>query len=49
MVFMDLSNFRPRPALVTRSSDVQRPRFPVIDAHNHLMPGFGDWMQAPAF
>ncbi|MFN8569199.1 MAG: hypothetical protein U0Z44_17140 [Kouleothrix sp.] len=28
-------------ALVTRASAVERPRFPVIDAHNHLGPEFG--------
>ena len=44
---MDLSHFRPRPTLVTRSSEIQRPRFPVVDAHNHLMEGFGNWIQRP--
>lgn len=38
---MLLADYRPRPALVTRASVVERPRFPVIDAHNHLGPEFG--------
>ncbi len=45
---MQLSEFRPHPALVTRASAVERPRFPVIDAHNHLGPEFGGgWDQRP--
>ena len=45
---MLLSEFRPRPALVTQASAVKRPRFPVIDAHNHLGPEFGGgWDQRP--
>ncbi|HNP73048.1 MAG TPA: amidohydrolase family protein [Kouleothrix sp.] len=38
---MLLSEYRPLPALTTRVSEVARPRFPVIDAHNHLGPEFG--------
>lgn len=38
---MQLSAFRPRPALVTNITSIKRPRFPVIDAHNHLGPEFG--------
>ena len=34
---MLLSDFKPRPALVAPSSAVISPRFPVIDAHNHLI------------
>jgi predicted TIM-barrel fold metal-dependent hydrolase len=45
---MELSHFRPRPALVTKHTEVTRPRFPVIDAHNHLGPTFGGgWDQRP--
>ena len=45
---MKLSEFRPRPALVTRQTLIERPRFPVIDAHNHLGPEFGGgWAQRP--
>ncbi|MBX3083293.1 MAG: amidohydrolase family protein [Anaerolineae bacterium] len=36
-----LGEFRPRPALVTKTTTVLRPRFPVIDAHNHLGTPFG--------
>jgi predicted TIM-barrel fold metal-dependent hydrolase len=42
---MLLSNYKPRPALVTSATPIERPRFPVIDAHNHL---FGDYAQRPA-
>jgi len=39
-----LADFRPRPALRTPSHPIARPRFPVIDAHNHLGAAFGgDW------
>lgn len=45
---MLLRDFRPRPALVTRVTQVDRPRFPVIDAHNHLGPEFGGgWIDRP--
>lgn len=33
---MLLENFRPRAQLVTKTTAVDRPRFPVVDAHNHL-------------
>lgn len=36
---MQLSDYKPRPALVVPSTEINTPRFPVIDAHNHL---FGD-------
>lgn len=45
---MLLSDFHPRPTLVTRASTVERPRFPVIDAHNHLGEFGGRWDQRPA-
>ena len=38
---MLLSDYHPRPALVTRATAVERPRFAVIDAHNHLGELFG--------
>ncbi len=37
---MDLENYRPRSALVTRETIIHQPKFPVIDAHNHL----GGWL-----
>ncbi len=46
---MLLSDFRPRPKLVTKATSVTQPRFPVIDAHNHLAEPFGGgWDQRPA-
>ena len=36
-----LDDFHPKPQLVRRETLVERPRFPVIDAHNHLGPNFG--------
>ncbi|MBK8027910.1 MAG: hypothetical protein IPK17_00020 [Chloroflexi bacterium] len=45
---LSLSDFKPQPKLVTRETQVARPRFPVIDAHNHLsLPGFGGWDTRP--
>jgi predicted TIM-barrel fold metal-dependent hydrolase len=38
---MLLENYRPKSQLVTRSTLVEKPRFPVIDAHNHLGEAFG--------
>jgi predicted TIM-barrel fold metal-dependent hydrolase len=43
-----LSDFRPRTSLRNRASEVRRPRYPVIDAHNHLGSAFaGDWVRRP--
>jgi predicted TIM-barrel fold metal-dependent hydrolase len=45
---MLLRNYRPRSQLVTKTTLVRAPRFPVIDAHNHLMLPFGGgWDQRP--
>ena len=45
---MLLQNFRPQSALVTRATAVLQPRFPVIDAHNHLAEPFGGgWDKRP--
>lgn len=45
---MLLTNFRPKSQLVTKSSLVEKPRFPVIDAHNHLGAPFGGgWDKKP--
>lgn len=38
---MLLENFRPKSKLVTKTTLVPLPRFPVIDAHNHLGAQFG--------
>jgi predicted TIM-barrel fold metal-dependent hydrolase len=43
-----LHKFLPRPTLNVRTTSVERPRFPVIDAHNHLGPEFGNgWNRRP--
>lgn len=39
---MLLENYRPQPKLVTKTTLIAKPKFPVIDAHNHL---FDDWGQ----
>lgn len=45
---MLLQHFRPRAQLVTRTTRVEKPRFPVIDAHNHLAEPFGGgWDKKP--
>jgi predicted TIM-barrel fold metal-dependent hydrolase len=38
---MHLKNFRPRPQLVTKTTLRHLPRWPVVDAHNHLDSMFG--------
>ncbi len=45
---MLLDDFQPSPALVTKTTLVDKPRFPVIDAHNHLGEPFGGgWEHRP--
>ena len=45
---MLLKDYRPRTALVTRRTTIDAPRFPVIDAHNHLAEPFGGgWDKRP--
>ena len=36
-----LRSYRPRPRVVLKQTTVARPRFPAIDAHNHLGEMFG--------
>lgn len=43
---MRLARFQPRPMLVTRATQITRPRFPVIDAHNHIGLNNG-WFNRP--
>jgi len=45
---MLLNDFQPRPRLEVKQTRVEQPRFPVIDAHNHLsLPFGGDWDSRP--
>ncbi len=45
---MLLDKYRPKSCLVTKSTRVLKPRFPVIDAHNHLGEEFGGgWIHRP--
>ncbi len=45
---MLLKDFRPVSKLVTKTTLVDKPRFPVIDAHNHLGELFGGgWINRP--
>lgn len=47
-VAMELEQYRPKSMLVTKYTDVLLPRFPVIDAHNHLGELFGGgWDSKP--
>jgi hypothetical protein len=42
------TDFLPRPMLVTKTTIVVKPRFPAIDAHNHLAEPFGGgWDKRP--
>lgn len=46
---MLLIDYRPYPVLVRKVTPITKPRFPVIDAHNHLGPEFGGgWSERPA-
>jgi predicted TIM-barrel fold metal-dependent hydrolase len=45
---MLLADFHPKSQLVTKTTQVGKPRFPVIDAHNHLGEPFGGgWDHKP--
>lgn len=45
---MQLEDYRPHSKLVTRSTPILGPRFPVVDAHNHLSGAFGGgWDNRP--
>ncbi|MFN8380615.1 MAG: amidohydrolase family protein [Anaerolineales bacterium] len=45
---MLLENFRPQSKLVTKVTLVNKPKFPAIDAHNHLAEPFGGgWDNKP--
>jgi hypothetical protein len=45
---MLLADYAPHPTLATRATEILRPRFPVVDAHNHLGEEFGGgWDKRP--
>jgi predicted TIM-barrel fold metal-dependent hydrolase len=45
---MLLKDFRPQSKLVTKTTLVNKPKFPVVDAHNHLADPFGGgWDKKP--
>jgi len=44
---MELQNYRPVSKLVTKQTEIKKARYPVIDAHNHLRNGFGNWHLRP--
>ena len=46
---LTLEEFRPRQELRVPETHVPRPRYPAVDAHNHLGSAFaGDWATRPA-
>ena len=45
---MQLTEYRPQPKMVTKITEINKPRFPVIDAHNHTGAEFGGgWINRP--
>ena len=45
---MQLEQFRPKSQLVTKSTIIKKPRYPVVDVHNHLGADFGGgWIHRP--
>jgi len=45
---MLLESFQPKSKLITKATLIVKPRFPVIDAHNHLNDEFGGgWIHKP--
>jgi predicted TIM-barrel fold metal-dependent hydrolase len=47
MADLQLSDFHPIPRLVVKETRIEKPRFPVIDGHNHLGDFGGHWDQRP--
>ncbi len=44
---MLLTDYRPRSKLVVSTTNIIKPKFPVVDAHNHLGGDFGAWEGRP--
>ncbi len=45
---MELEEYHPKSKLVRKVTEIEKPRFPVIDAHNHLDSDFGHgWIYKP--
>lgn len=45
---MNLADYAPIPTLVTKRTEVTKPRFPVVDAHNHIGDDEeGSWFRRP--
>ena len=44
---MKLKDFKPQSKLVTKTTLVKKPKFSVVDAHNHLGDPFGGWDKKP--
>ncbi len=45
---MNLADYKPKSKLVTSQTTITAPRFPVVDAHNHLAEPFGGgWDDKP--
>lgn len=45
---MELEKYNPLPALVTKITHIEKPKFNVIDAHNHLAAPYGGaWDERP--
>lgn len=42
-----LSQFKPKSSLVSRVTEIIKPKFPIIDAHNHLELVGDYWMKHP--
>lgn len=42
-----LEDYKPKSKLVVKETPIHQPRFPVIEAHNHLFGSFGDWDNRP--
>ena len=46
---MDLASYTPVSRLITKTTLIAKPRFPVIDAHNHIFgDSDGSWEEHPA-
>jgi len=45
---MELSKYKPQPKIVTKTTQIKKPRYPVVDAHNHTGNVFGgSWGNRP--
>jgi len=44
---MLLENYKPVSKLIVPTTTIDKPKYPVVDAHDHLTESFGEWTRRP--